>query len=111
MTPPLSPLVSLQTTALLTHSLLGPDLSLWPVTRMPIAHIPASPSSPSSAPTFIFKSHALAGHPVLTARAREVGLEDWAWLTKEEIRELVEEKGSEGEKRWWEAVKDVLNEH
>ncbi|KAL7411545.1 hypothetical protein BDY24DRAFT_396205 [Mrakia frigida] len=97
-----------ETTAHITHSLLGPHLSLWPVTRMPIAHVPGASSDEPS--TFIFKSHALAGQPVLTEAATAAGIEDYAWLTKKEIFALVHEKGNEEDQRWWRVVRDILND-
>ena len=80
------------------------------MTRLPIAHVPASDKAP--APTFIFKSHALAGRPVLSELAKEEGITDYAWLTKSEIEELVTgpESGN-GCKVWWGVVGPLLNEN
>jgi hypothetical protein len=97
-------------------SQLGPNLSLWPVGRFPIACHPSSPPSPSSsssstspsALTFIFKSHVLAGCPRL---AKDGPVEAYAFLTKEELAERVlDEDGDEGAS-WWKTVDGLLNEY
>jgi len=76
---------------------------------MPIAHLPANFFKGTPSPIFIFKSHALAGRPVLTDLAKEKGVVDFAWLTKDEIRELVAQ-GSKEDQRWWKVVKGILND-
>jgi len=45
----------------------------------------------------------------LTDLAKEKGVVDFAWLTKDEIRELVAQ-GSKEDQRWWKVVKGILND-
>lgn len=88
---------------------LGSDLDLWLVTRKPIGLIDASSTATGSTPsppppTFIFKSHVLAGTP----KADDL---ECAWLTKREIEERLTRDGASGERgrKVWEGVRDLLN--
>ncbi|CED84445.1 Mitochondrial ribosomal protein L17 [Phaffia rhodozyma] len=92
------------------HAHLGPDMSVWPVGRFPIAYIP-SDSSVSSSKTFVFKTHILAGQPAISDVGSKAGIQDFAWLTKEEIGERALSEGSEEGKLWWNTVGDLLNEY
>ena len=91
-------------------------MDVWMVGRQPIGLYTNDSAAPSKvrnqdsvtkwlfilAPqTFFFKGHILAGQcqPVVAA-----GIQDFAWLAKEEIQSRVHD-------RYWEGVKDMLSDH
>lgn len=57
----------------------------------------------------MFKSHLLAGYPVLTALAKKNGWRSFAFLTKEEIGERVLASDKDADRAWWTAVEPLLN--
>ena len=54
----------------------------------------------SQAYTFLYKAHILAGQVVIDGE----NIQDFAWLTKEEIEPRVQ-------KDYWASVKDILSDH
>lgn len=79
---------------------LGLDMDIWLVTRQPIALL----KSPAET-TFVFKSHILAGQAVPQTSSP---IEAFAWLTKEEIKELF--IGQEKTAQQWQQIEAVFSD-
>jgi len=73
-------------------------MDVWMVGRQPIGLYLQGDATPSK--TFFFKGHILAGqcHPAVAT-----GIQDFAWLAKEEIQSHVNDQ-------YWEGVKDMLSD-
>ncbi|KAF9517236.1 hypothetical protein BS47DRAFT_1339988 [Hydnum rufescens UP504] len=81
-------------------STFGPNMNTWIVGRQPVAvqNCPPSSQDPTAVKTFFFKARILGGKPALS-NARQV--EDFAWLTKDEIQDRVDLS-------YWKGVNDLL---
>jgi len=74
-------------------------MDVWLVGRQPIGLYLNGAATLSK--TFFFKGHILAGQcqPVV-----EAGIQDFAWLAKEEIQSHVDDQ-------YWEGVKNMLSDY
>ncbi|KAG8709237.1 54S ribosomal protein L17 mitochondrial [Ceratobasidium sp. 395] len=88
---------TLHTTALRElHSECGPDMDTWVVGRHPIgAH---EPNRSGTGTILFFKAHIFAGQ----AKPNGKSVQDFAWLTAEEIREKVTPE-------YWTTIRDMLS--
>ncbi|PPQ63171.1 hypothetical protein CVT24_005716 [Panaeolus cyanescens] len=82
----------------------GDNMDSWIVGRTPIGvyQPPTATPSPAEAPehyVFFFKGHIMAGQ----VSPEGPGVQDFAWLTKEEIESRVEP-------HYWNAIKDILSD-
>ncbi|KAJ7756811.1 39S mitochondrial ribosomal protein L46-domain-containing protein [Mycena maculata] len=79
----------------------GKNMDTWIVTRKPIGMYkpPSPPDATRENITFFFKAHIMAGQ---VRPSEEV--EDFVWVTKQEIQTRVS-------KDYWEGVKDMLSDH
>ncbi|KAF9425366.1 54S ribosomal protein L17 mitochondrial [Podila epigama] len=86
----------------------GSNMDLWFVGRVPIGHynykfpkVPKSEnnSSPTGAKVFFMKAHIFAGQ----AKVDNKEIVDFAWVTKQEMKDYVS-------KEYYEAVKDMLSD-
>lgn len=80
---------------------IGDEMDLWLVSKLPIAVVPAHGTEPK---TYILKSHILAGD------AQPAQGADFAWLTLQELEERFREDTSSGAQAYWEIVRDLLDE-
>ncbi|KAJ9108724.1 hypothetical protein QFC21_000044 [Naganishia friedmannii] len=80
---------------------LGQGMDTWLVTRKPVGMIEGKTPEEH---TFIFKSHILAGQPVLATNSQYA---EYAWLTKPEIRQAMTSGGPGAAE--WEQVEPLLS--
>ncbi|KAF9052771.1 39S mitochondrial ribosomal protein L46-domain-containing protein [Panaeolus papilionaceus] len=86
------------------HAECGDNMDSWIVGRIPIG-VYQPPTVPQSTPetpehyVFFFKGHIMAGQ----VKPEGKGVEDFAWLTKEEIETRVVP-------HYWNAIKDILSD-
>ncbi|KAF5391772.1 hypothetical protein D9757_001689 [Collybiopsis confluens] len=84
----------------------GENMDTWIVSRNPIGHYkPPIKAASSDHPlseevTFFYKAHIMAGQ----VRPNSERVQDFAWLTKQEIETRVTE-------HYWHGVKDILSDH
>lgn len=88
-------------------------MDLWLVSKLPIAVLPGAEAkvrtpagaAPTNLQTYVLKAHVLAGEP----EPVDANL-DYAWLTKEEIRErLLADQWPEAH-AYWEKLDALLDE-
>jgi large subunit ribosomal protein L46 len=77
------------------HSILGEELDIWMVTNLPVGVIPSHIDG--SERGYIMRGHILSGHPTPSTKGVE-----FAWLTREEIQDRIDEKQ-------WEGIQDLLS--
>ncbi|KAF8894442.1 39S mitochondrial ribosomal protein L46-domain-containing protein [Infundibulicybe gibba] len=88
------------------HAECGENMDTWIVSRNPVGvYKPALPNPPSGdaiqeRATFFFKAHIMAGQ----AKPNGKSINDFAWLTKQEIETRVG-------KDYWDGVKDILSDY
>jgi len=85
------------------HVECGSNMDTWLVSRNPIGFYKPFPSSDVldvEKITFFFKAHIMAGQAKPDAKA----VQDFAWLTKQEIQTRVKLE-------YWNGIKDVLSEY
>jgi len=85
------------------HAECGVYMDSWIVSRNPIGVYKPPPPDIDSQPeqvTFFFKAHIMAGQ----AQPEGPTVQEFAWLTKQEIETRVE-------KGYWEGVKDILSDY
>ncbi|KAF9001973.1 39S mitochondrial ribosomal protein L46-domain-containing protein [Cyathus striatus] len=81
----------------------GEAMDTWVVSRSPVGvYKPTQPLETTSGEhvVFFFKAHIMAGQ----VNPQSKNLEDFAWLTKEEIKPLVDSE-------YWAGVKDILSDY
>ncbi|KIM53724.1 hypothetical protein SCLCIDRAFT_1222590 [Scleroderma citrinum Foug A] len=81
----------------------GRNMDTWVVSRNPIGvYHPPKPNAADSDPkdvVFFYKAHILAGQ----VRPKESQYQNFAWLTKGEIRQTIDEE-------YWHGIKDMLSD-
>jgi large subunit ribosomal protein L46 len=92
----------------------GVDMNTWLVGRLPIGHLikdgqtsssaakEANGSASSSLPdkTFYLKARIMAGQ--VNLKGNKLGLQDWKWLCKEEVKDATTPS-------YWRRVQDMLS--
>ncbi|WFC98718.1 hypothetical protein MYAM1_001450 [Malassezia yamatoensis] len=76
----------------------GDSMDLWLVSKLPAAVVEGSPK------TYILRARVLAGEPM------EKSGQEYAWLTKEEVADYLQQDTSEEAKTYWTKVQDLMDE-
>ena len=83
----------------------GVNMNTWLVGRIPIGHYqhdyPSKTSGERGLKTFFLKARIMAGQANL--KDNKLGLSDFKWLSKEEVKKEVDGK-------YWHAIKNMLAE-
>ncbi|KAF4615327.1 hypothetical protein D9613_002846 [Agrocybe pediades] len=88
------------------HSACGDNMDAWIVGKTPVGvhklqNTPSQdPASESEHVVFFFKAHIMAGQVIPTRES----IKDFAWLTKEEIGDRVDQ-------HYWDSIKDILSDY
>jgi len=88
------------------HVECGSNMDTWVVSRKPVGvYRPPQPNKLSDGLeaekiTFFFKAHIMAGQAKLNTKS----VQDFAWLTKQEIRTRVEPE-------YWDGIRDILSDY
>ncbi|WFD42806.1 hypothetical protein MPSI1_001456 [Malassezia psittaci] len=77
---------------------LGDSMDLWLVSKLPAAVVEGLPK------TYILRARVLAGEPI------EKNGPEYAWLTKEEVADYLQQDTSEEANTYWTKVRDLLDE-
>ncbi|SJX65556.1 related to MRPL17-mitochondrial ribosomal protein, large subunit [Sporisorium reilianum f. sp. reilianum] len=79
--------------------ILGNKMDIWMVSNLPVGLY--KPASAAAEKTYFLRAHVLAGNAELT-QAKGNDVEEFQWLTKEEIEKLMESS-------YWSNVEDLLD--